>query len=52
MQGKIQSHEDITEGSENMPAAFMGMLKGEALGKAIVKAWTKMTHLDDSLVSF
>lgn len=37
-EGKIQYHEHITEGFENMPAAFMGMLKGENLGKAIVKA--------------
>lgn len=36
--GKIQYHEHITEGFENMPAAFMGLLKGENLGKAIVKA--------------
>lgn len=37
-QGKIQYHEYITEGFENMPAAFMGMLKGDNLGKTIVKA--------------
>jgi prostaglandin reductase 1 len=37
VQGKIQYHEHVTEGFENMPAAFMGMLKGENLGKAIVK---------------
>ncbi|XP_003407574.2 prostaglandin reductase 1 isoform X1 [Loxodonta africana] len=36
-EGKIQYHEYIKEGFENMPAAFMGMLKGENLGKAIVK---------------
>ncbi|GAB5580012.1 prostaglandin reductase 1 [Prionailurus iriomotensis] len=36
--GKIQYREYITEGFENMPAAFMGMLKGENLGKTIVKA--------------
>uniref|UniRef100_A0A8D2DCN0 Prostaglandin reductase 1 n=1 Tax=Sciurus vulgaris TaxID=55149 RepID=A0A8D2DCN0_SCIVU len=36
--GKIQYHEYIVEGFENMPSAFMGMLKGENLGKAIVKA--------------
>lgn len=38
MQGKIQYHEYMLEGFEKMPAAFMGMLKGENLGKAIVKA--------------
>ncbi|GAB1288541.1 Prostaglandin reductase 1 [Apodemus speciosus] len=37
-EGKIQYHESITEGFEKMPAAFMGMLRGENLGKAIVKA--------------
>lgn len=37
MQGKIQYHEYIHEGFEKMPATFMGMLKGENLGKAIVK---------------
>lgn len=38
MQGKIQYHEYIHKGFEKMPATFMGMLKGENLGKAIVKA--------------
>uniref|UniRef100_A0A8C8ZA82 Prostaglandin reductase 1 n=1 Tax=Prolemur simus TaxID=1328070 RepID=A0A8C8ZA82_PROSS len=38
LEGKIQYHEYITEGFENMPAAFMGMLKGDNLGKTIVKA--------------
>ncbi|NXI60316.1 PTGR1 reductase, partial [Chloroceryle aenea] len=37
MEGKVKYHEHITEGFENMPAAFIGMLKGENLGKAIVK---------------
>ncbi|XP_054440502.1 prostaglandin reductase 1 [Pteronotus mesoamericanus] len=37
-EGKIQYNEYVTEGFENMPAAFMGMLKGENLGKTIVKA--------------
>ncbi|XP_061487817.1 prostaglandin reductase 1 [Rhineura floridana] len=36
-QGKIKCPEHVTEGFENMPAAFMGMLKGENIGKAIVK---------------
>lgn len=38
IQGKIRYHEYITEGFEKMPAAFMGMLKGDNLGKTIVKA--------------
>uniref|UniRef100_A0A8B9NBT4 Prostaglandin reductase 1 n=1 Tax=Accipiter nisus TaxID=211598 RepID=A0A8B9NBT4_9AVES len=35
--GKVKCHEQVTEGFENMPVAFIGMLKGENLGKAIVK---------------
>lgn len=36
-EGKLQCREHVTEGFENMPAAFMGILKGENTGKAIVK---------------
>lgn len=36
-EGKIQYEEYITQGFENMPAAFMGMLKGDNTGKTIVK---------------
>uniref|UniRef100_A0A2K6LQM6 15-oxoprostaglandin 13-reductase n=1 Tax=Rhinopithecus bieti TaxID=61621 RepID=A0A2K6LQM6_RHIBE len=36
-EGQIQYQEYIIEGSENMPAAFMGMLKGNNLEKTIVK---------------
>ncbi|XP_053158874.1 prostaglandin reductase 1 [Hemicordylus capensis] len=36
-EGKIKCHEHVTAGFENMPAAFMGMLKGENTGKAIIK---------------
>ncbi|KAF7664456.1 hypothetical protein LDENG_00175680 [Lucifuga dentata] len=36
-EGKLQYREHITEGFENMPAAFMGMLQGENIGKAIIK---------------
>jgi hypothetical protein len=35
--GRIAVQEDITEGLENAPAAFMRMLKGGNFGKAIVK---------------
>lgn len=38
LQGKLQSREHITKGFEQMPAAFMGMLRGENIGKAIVAA--------------
>uniref|UniRef100_A0A2K6TBY2 Prostaglandin reductase 1 n=1 Tax=Saimiri boliviensis boliviensis TaxID=39432 RepID=A0A2K6TBY2_SAIBB len=37
-EGKIQCKEYIIEGFENMPAAFMGMLRGDNFGKTIVKA--------------
>lgn len=37
-EGKIQYNEYIIKGFENMPDAFMGMLKGANLGKTIVKA--------------
>ncbi|XP_078532124.1 prostaglandin reductase 1-like [Lissotriton helveticus] len=36
LEGKLKYPEHITKGFENMPAAFMGMLKGENTGKAIV----------------
>lgn len=36
-QGKLKGKENVTEGFENMPAAFIRMLKGTDLGKAVVK---------------
>ncbi|XP_065104780.1 prostaglandin reductase 1-like [Paramisgurnus dabryanus] len=36
-EGKLKCTEHVTTGFENMPAAFMGMLRGENIGKAIVK---------------
>ncbi|XP_028999156.1 prostaglandin reductase 1-like [Betta splendens] len=35
-EGKLQGREHITKGFENMPAAFIGVLKGQNIGKAIV----------------
>ncbi|XP_072232185.1 prostaglandin reductase 1-like [Leuresthes tenuis] len=35
-QEKLKCREHITNGFENMPAAFMGMLQGENTGKAII----------------
>jgi len=35
--GRIRCREDITEGIENAPAAFMGLLKGKNFGKALVR---------------
>jgi NADPH-dependent curcumin reductase CurA len=36
-EGKLSWREDVTEGLENAPAAFMGILRGENRGKALVK---------------
>ncbi|XP_052007130.1 prostaglandin reductase 1-like isoform X2 [Xyrauchen texanus] len=38
-EGKLKCREHVTYGFENMPAAFMGMLQGENIGKAIVKVF-------------
>jgi NADPH-dependent curcumin reductase len=35
--GSIRYREDITEGFENAPAAFMGLLQGKNFGKALVR---------------
>lgn len=35
--GRIRHREDITEGFENAPAAFMGLLQGKNFGKALVR---------------
>lgn len=37
LQGKIKAKENVTVGFEKMPAAFIQMLKGTELGKAVVK---------------
>ncbi|KAJ1217979.1 hypothetical protein NDU88_005566 [Pleurodeles waltl] len=36
LEGKLKYREHITNGFENLPAAFMGMLRGENTGKAII----------------
>ena len=36
-EGKIQYREEMIDGLENAPAAFAGLLKGEAFGKRVVK---------------
>lgn len=36
-EGKLKYNETITEGFNNMPAAFIGMLKGDNVGKAVIK---------------
>ena len=35
--GKLRYREDVTDGLENAPTAFMGLLRGENRGKALVK---------------
>ncbi len=35
--GKLKYREDVVEGFENVPRAFIGMLEGDNLGKRIVK---------------
>ncbi|XP_047433536.1 prostaglandin reductase 1 [Mugil cephalus] len=35
-EGKLKTREHITKGFDNMPAAFMGLLKGDNIGKAII----------------
>ncbi|HTX51386.1 MAG TPA: NADP-dependent oxidoreductase [Caulobacteraceae bacterium] len=35
--GKLKSHETVKQGIENAPAAFIGLFKGENLGKMLVK---------------
>uniref|UniRef100_A0A3Q2PBF8 Prostaglandin reductase 1 n=1 Tax=Fundulus heteroclitus TaxID=8078 RepID=A0A3Q2PBF8_FUNHE len=35
-EGKLKYREHVTKGFENMPAAFMGMLQGENIGKAVI----------------
>ncbi|HEY1749393.1 MAG TPA: NADP-dependent oxidoreductase [Xanthobacteraceae bacterium] len=36
-EGRIRYREDVTEGLENAPAAFMGMLQGKNFGKVLVR---------------
>ena len=36
-EGRIKYVEDVTQGLENAPAAFIGMLKGENFGKQVVQ---------------
>lgn len=37
-EGKLKHQETITDGFENMPQAFIEMLRGDSTGKAAVKA--------------
>jgi len=35
--GKIKFREDIVDGLENSPAAFIGMLQGQNFGKLLIR---------------
>jgi len=35
--GRFKHHETVKEGIENAPAAFLGLFKGENLGKMLVR---------------
>lgn len=37
-EGKLKYRETVTNGFENMFEAFVGMLRGENTGKAVIKA--------------
>ncbi|KAK7872298.1 hypothetical protein R5R35_002755 [Gryllus longicercus] len=37
-EGKLKYKETVTEGFDNMPSAFIGLLKGQNTGKAVIKA--------------
>jgi NADPH-dependent curcumin reductase CurA len=36
-EGKLSYREDIVDGLENAPAAFIGMLQGDNTGKRLVR---------------
>ena len=46
-EGKIRWREDVTVGLENAPDAFMGMLRGENRGKALVKVADRSAGSDE-----
>jgi NADPH-dependent curcumin reductase CurA len=37
LSGRIRNREDIVDGFENLPGAFIGLLKGENIGKRLVR---------------
>ena len=42
--GQLRYREDIREGLENAPAAFMGLLEGENFGKLLVRVAPDPMH--------
>ena len=43
-EGRIKNRETVVEGIENAPAAFIGLLGGENLGKMLVRVGADPTH--------
>ena len=37
--GKIQPHENVVEGFENMPKALIDQLDGKSQGKTMLRVW-------------
>lgn len=44
LDGRLKTREQVYVGFENMPNAFLGLFKGENIGKAIVKAVNMQTN--------
>jgi len=47
--GKLKIRETIIEGFENIPKAFMGLFKGDNIGKMIVKIWF-IVKINDKII--
>ena len=40
-EGRISTRETVVDGIENAPAAFMGLLRGDNVGKMLVRTTTR-----------
>lgn len=47
--GKVQYREEMIHGLEHAPAAFVGLLNGEAFGKRVVKLTALNTDLSKGI---
>ena len=43
-EGKLKYREDIVEGLENAPRAFIGLLRGENFGKRLIRVSSDPTR--------